>query len=121
MFILKKLILIRNRLHTFINRDIYAETVTKQFTCNIRHFVLPQTCMIAGGRVSGFFGRILYFASISADMNSTPIQFTSEFVFKIPRNATKPGCLCLGFTHLHVNDKTTANTKMTSPEKYSLV
>ena len=47
--------------------------------------------------------------------------FTSEFVFKTPRNSTKPGCLCLGFTHLHVNDKTTANTKMTSPEKYSLV
>ena len=74
VFTLKKLILIRNGLHTFINRDFYAETVTKQFTYNIRHFVLPQTCMIAGGRVSGFFGRILYFASISADMNSTPIQ-----------------------------------------------
>ena len=59
---------------------------------------------------------------ISADWTALRYKvFTSEFVFKIPRYATKPGCLCLGFTHLHVNDKTTANTKMTSLEKYSLV
>ena len=113
--------MIRNRLHTFINWDIYAETVTKQFTCNIRHFVLPQTCMITGGRVSGFFGRILYFASISADMNSTPIQ-SIHFRIRIQNSQKRDETsLCLGFTHLHVKDKTTANTKMTSPEKYSLV